>query len=263
MLSLVTIILSGCTLEQQKPKSFTETEEETKARYDKLLACKPNKPLSKGELYEKAMIQYWENNTNSAFNADAVAYESEMEKPKEYRNKLIGNEYQIKCNLTYHEDGTPDKVINDICYPYQVYQFKNLRDFYFGNYKESKNKNLADFIVNNKAQVYRWDKQPPIYKAENYNKDVDFMVRQNLYSLSIYPTDCCKLLSYNELLQKDTNHIYAHRWYKEILPLESLYNHNFLVIKTSYGILNPPYQEYYSVYPITQCGEIITFKFFN
>lgn len=258
----LTLALIGCKKQPYAPPK--ETKEETQARYTKMLACKPDEPLSKGELYEKAMISYWKYNTNSAFSADYAAYETEMEKPKLYRNELAGNEYQIKCGLTYHTDGTPDKVTKDVCYPYQVYQFDNLRDFYFVDDKDFKNKNINDFIINNKAQVYRWDKQPPIYKAENYHKDVDFMVRHQTYYLDIYPTDCCKLLSYDEVLQRNKSSTYAYRWHEESVPIEMLQQNNFLLIKKLYNIITqPPYKESYSIYPVTHCGDILTYKFFT
>lgn len=254
----VVIYLSGC---EKKPTSFLETKEERQARYNKILSCKPDKPLSKGELYEKAMVQYWQHKTNSAFNADADAYETELEKPEEYRRNLRGDEYKEACSLTYHKDGTPDKVTNDVCYPYQVYQFDDLKDFSFGDDKEYKNKNLTDFIVNNKAQVYRWDKQPPIYKAENYNKDVDFMVRQSVRNVNIYPKDCCKLFSYEEIInQQNSGKFYFSKWDKDIAPMNTLTGYNFLTIKNLYNVFdNKRYETTYWLIPITECGDILTY----
>lgn len=254
---LVAIILGGCEKKPYSPPQ--ETKEETKARYDKLLACKLDKPLSKGELYEKAMVQYWQYRTYSAFGADYTAYEIETEKPKEYRNKLAGNEYQIRCGLTYHPDGTPDKVTRDVCYPYQVYQFDDLKDFYFGYDRELKNKNLNDFIANNKAQVYRWDKQPPIYTTEHYSKDVDFMVMHSRSS-GIYPKDCCKLLSYEEILNQEKNNVnYSHNWDWTATPIESLSHLNFLSIKLITNMdKNNNIDTINILHPVTKCGDILT-----
>lgn len=258
----ITFIISGC--DNEKPYSPTrEPREQVQARYNKMLACQPKMPLSRSELYEKAMLEYWKRRTRSAFSADAAAYSTELEKPKLYRNKLNGDEYKIKCGLTYYPDGTPDKVTNDICYPYQVYQFDELKDFYFFDDKEYKNKNLNDFIINNQAKVYRWDKQLPIYKAKNYNKDVDFMVRHDVYTLDIYPKDCCKLLTYNEVLEQEKNGIsFYDNWRTDVAPIESLSQYSFLIIKTLYDIIGrtttePPYKENYDIFAITHCGEIL------
>lgn len=205
------------------------------------------------------MVQYWKEKTDYAFRADYNAYESEMEKPKLYRNELTGNEYKNQCGLTYHTDGTPDKVTNDVCYPYQVYQFDDLKDFYFGDDKQFKNKNLNDFIVNNKAQVYRWDKQPPIYTAEHYNKDVDFMVRHSIDKPDIYPKDCCKLLSYDEVLDKEKSGVfYFSGWRRTLLYKEALSNHYFLSIKTiDIRFQDNTIEDTYFLYPITHCGDIL------
>ncbi|MBE9577678.1 MULTISPECIES: hypothetical protein [Moraxella] len=253
----ITLAITSCEKKPYSPPQ--ETKEETKARYDKLLACKPDKPLSKGELYEKAMVQYWQKKTDYAFRADYNAYESEMEKPKLYRNKLAGNEYQFKCGLTYHADGTPDKVTNDICYPYQVYQFDDLNDFYFGDDKESKNKNIYDFIKNNNAQVYRWDKQPPIYTKEHYNKDVDFMVRHSIDRVRIYPKDCCKLLNYQEVLSQEKNGVFYYSgWSRSLVSKEHLSKHHFLSIKTiETRFHDNTVEDTYFLYPITHCGKIL------
>lgn len=77
--------------------------------------------------------------------------------------------------------------------------------------------------------------------------------------VSIYPKDCCKLLSHEEVVNAEKNGVfYFSRWDFRIAPEETLTNYNFLSIKELDALSNNEgFKHYYELYPITNCGDIL------
>lgn len=243
----VFIIAQGCSDKPQKPPAI-DLEAEAK----ELLACTPNTPLSKGELYERAMVDFLQKETSKAWMADYWRWEHQQEKPSYERTELNGDEIAKLCGLTYDWLGRPKKITKDRCYPYQITKYDKYHDLIY----ENKNKTFEQFIADSEAKVYRPNISPPIYKSENYNKDVDFVIVHNRGYETVYPKDCCKLISYDEASSKKKFTM----WGATYVPDNQLSQFNVLMIKTwifSHRENNKfiP-KENYRFYAVSSCGKL-------
>ncbi len=167
-----------------------------------------------------------------------------------------------QCGLTWTFLGKPDKITKDTCYPLVVRGLQTFAEF--------ENKNYKELIEDRGGFVYKPGIDPPLYKAEFYNKDVEFSVIDRRPRTGyLMPRDCCKLMSYEKVtaLEKNIDEgdsweaVIFTGWNWRLLPLTSLEKHFFLVTKywdfqaqSKFG-----YREVYSYQPITHCGKLITY----
>lgn len=247
-LLILYLLFCGCSNKPKTPPTI-DYQEQT----EKLLACKPDKPLSKGELYERAMVDFFQEETNEFWWEDYERWNKEQEKPPIEREELNGDEVAQLCGLTYDWLGRPKAITKDRCYPYQITKYDNYHDL---TYHKDQAKSFEQFIVDSEAKVYRWDKQPPIYKAENYNKDVDFIVIHKY--ATIYPKDCCKLISYEEAKNREA---YIPSFYDmpEDVPkqLNVLMIKNWIFSHKDNGKLIS--KNNYHFYAVSPCGKILPY----
>ncbi len=162
--------------------------------------------------------------------------------------------------------GKPDKITNDRCYPWKVTAYEAFSDLQKG--PEHPEKSFTEFIQNRGGIVYYPDRDPPLYKAEFYNKDVDFSVVHAMPTgYWVYPKDCCNIMTYKEVLAlkeqfRDTDSREAwvtSFWNDSILSIDQLKNNYFLVTKffTYREFSKKGYSTTYFYSPITNCGKLI------
>lgn len=249
---IISLVLCACSDKPKKPP-IPDLKEEA----EKLLACTPDTPLSKGELYERAMVDFLQKETDKAWWGDYYNWDYQQDKMPDERAELNGDEVAKMCGLTYNWLGRPKAITKDRCYPYQITKYDEYRDFDYRYQARS----FESFLVNSEAKVYRPNIDLPIYKAENHDKDVDFvLIHNNSVRESLYPKDCCKLITYNEMEYRDTilrgfNHIPSY------IPKNQLQQLGILEIKEwgydydKNGKKIP--KDHHSFYAISPCGKII------
>lgn len=244
---LISVIIQGCSDKPKKPPAIDH-----KAQAKELLACVPDTPLSKGELYERAMVDFLQKETDFAWEADYHIWDYQQEKPEYERKEFDGDEVAKLCGLTYDWLGKPKAITKDRCYPYQITKYDEYHDLVY----ENKGQSFESFIASSQAKVYRPNMDPPIYKTENYNKDVDFVVVHNREYNDIYPKDCCKLISYDEAQSRK---VYIRSFYH--IPENQSKKLNVLMIKTwifshkENERLIP--EDRYRFYTISPCGKVL------
>lgn len=251
-LFIICLVMCGCN---EPPKRPPVIDRETYIK--ELLSCTPDKPLSKGELYERAMVDFLQEKTDEAWWGDYQRWEYQQEKPPIEREKFNGDEVAQLCGLIYNWLGRPKAITKDRCYPYHITKYDEYQDFDYRHQARS----FESFLVSSEAKVYRPNIDPPIYKAENHDKNVDFvLIHNNSVRESLYPKDCCKLITYNEMKYRDAmlrgfNHIPSH------IPKNQLQQLSILEIKEwgydydKNGKKIP--KDHHSFYVISPCGRII------
>lgn len=246
-LFIICLVMCGCNEPPKRPPAI-----DYEAQAKELLACTPDTPLSKGELYERAMVDFLQKETDFAWEADYWRWDYQQEKPPIEREKFNGDEVAKLCGLTYDWLGRPKAITKDRCYPYHITKYDEYHDLVY----ENKGHSFESFIANSQAKVYRPNIDPSIYKAENHNKDVDFVVVHNRGAEDIYPKDCCKLISYDEAQSRKA---YIRSFYH--MPENQPKQLSVLMIKTwifshkENGRLIP--EDRYRFYAISPCGRII------
>lgn len=244
---IISLVLCACSDKPKKPP-IPDLKEEA----EKLLDCTPDMPLSKGELYERAMVDFLQKETDFAWEADYHIWDYQQEKPEYERKEFDGDEVAKLCGLTYDWLGRPKAITKDRCYPYQIKKYDEYHDLVY----ENKGHSFESFIASSQAKVYRPNIDPPIYKAENYNKDVNFVVVHNRGYRDFYPKDCCKLISYDEAQSRKA---YIRSFYH--MPENQSKQLNVLMIKTwifshkENERLIP--EDLYRFYAISPCGKIL------
>lgn len=258
-LLLFVLLLSACQTEEEKRQAHLE----------ELLSCKPETPLSKGELYERAMQDYWKYRMEWVWEADKYLIEKQEE---EYSglgwlapsvDKKIATK---KCGLTWTWLGKPDKITKDTCYPRKITQYHTVEDSIY-SYKHPE-KTIEEFLKNRGAKSYRLERDPPLYRAEFYNKDTDFTVVHAMpASYDFYPKDCCTLMTIqgikafrDEYREQWKEGIWVHGWRKDMIKKHIDNSYLFLVVKYFYGSTEKRgYSIDYYYYPISHCGKLITY----
>lgn len=246
-LFIIYLVICGCG---ELPKTPPAINPVPSAK--ELLSCMPDKPLLKGELYELAMVDFLQEETDKAWWGDYWRWKYQQEISPDERVELNDDEVAQLCGLTYNWLGKPKAITKERCYPYQIKKYDGYQDFAY----KYKGQSFEQFIVDSEAKVYRPNIDEPIYKAENYNKDVDFVLIHNKYFESLYPKDCCKLISYDEAEKKK-----AIIRGDEYIPKSQLQNFSVLEVKEWYskfennGKIEP--KERYHFFLVSFCGKIV------
>lgn len=256
-LLLFALLLSACQTEDKKRQAHLE----------ELLSCKPETPLSKGELYELAMQDYWHQHMEKVWSADKemVEWQEENNYGDIFSGPIDKKVATKRCGLTWTWLGKPDKITKNACYPRKITQYHTFNDLNWSAHVDEY-EDFDVFMESRDAIYYHPDSDPPIYLAENYNKPVNFsMVEAQPRSFSIYPKDCCSLTTYQEikLLEKSLEgrkEILLFRNEGGSIPNKEITNYSFLIIKTYMSTLsqNTPYHIIYRYYPISHCGQLLT-----
>ncbi len=250
---LLSLHLAGCD-EPTYQRSREEIDRENAENF----ACKLEKPLTKGELYERAMQDYWNNQITMLWDIDKAFYEEKKSYTGSYTPKDMGTKV---CGLTWTWLGKPKSIEKNTCYPLKVTKYHKFKELFFGA-----EKTFEKFMENRVEQVYRPEIDSPLYTADFYNKDNKFsVVLFNPFSYRVFPRDCCKLTTYQEILDLEEQHknfssneVFITRSKNKRMSKEELRNYYFLVIK--YLLWNSQsekgYDEGYEYYQISHCGKI-------
>lgn len=109
-------ILTSCT----KEENITDEQrfEQQRANFLKQASCKPEKALSQGEIYAKAMQQYWQESIDGLFTIDKFLNE---EFPK---GDGLHTETQDICELNI----VSRKIYSNYCYPWKISTVQNLEE---------------------------------------------------------------------------------------------------------------------------------------
>lgn len=263
-LLLLTFLLSAC---QNK-------EEKRQARLEELLSCKPEIPLSKGELYERAMQDYWKQQMKWVWEADKYLIEKQEEEGYgglSWLSPPVDKKVATKkCGLTWTWLGKPDKITKDSCYPRKITKAKyhTFDDLAYSS--EHPEKTFEEFMKNRGARFYHPESDPPIYTAEYYNKPVDFSIVDSAPGrYNVYPKDCCTLMTYQEgkaleeevkvLREKYNGQWSADIWTHNLDVFEKYKNKNYyLMIKNFRWSPNERgYSITYYSHPISYCGQLL------
>ena len=215
-----------------------------KKQYIQELSCVPEKPIDKGIIYAEALKQYW------PWEMDSIWYRYRQNKRGEhptgaYDGELDAERIKRKCGLEENIWGK-HWFRKDDCFP-KVLQNENHNDI---------------------AYVYKPQERNYLYKPENNNKDVDFIVK---FSNVIYPKNCCKLLTYEEV-KNEMNYL---RKIKE----KEMNNHKFYIHDIKYEDINLLSKLYFlrvfrydesnvaggeiRYLSISQCGKVPHFAYFQ
>lgn len=249
---LLSLHLAGCD-EPTYQRSREEIDRENAENF----ACKLEKPLTKGELYERAMQDYWNNQITMLWDLDRAFYEERKSYTGSYTPKDMGTEM---CGLTWTWLGKPKSIEKSTCYPLKITKYHEFKDFLFTE------ETFEQFMKKRVEQVYRPEIDSPIYTADFYNKDNNFSVAQfNPFGYRVYLRDCCKLMSYQETLDLEEQYkdfslheVFDMRFEDKRMSKEELRNYSYLVIKYLTLASQPEkrYVENYGYYQVSHCGRI-------
>lgn len=218
--------------------------------YLKELNCVPEQPIDKGIIFAETMKQYWL--------AEMAYLWDRYNSPKEMSNYEVDNVKNV-CGLEWKKSwiGPDTKTITqDNCYPFIV---------------------KAD----GSKKVYKPEIDNYVYKPEFYNKDTDFIVLRNAtnndesdnfgYPNSAYPKDCCKLLTYQEMIEEqnhiDENEFKVWKYYMDTENRRNTWYHisdNELLSKMFFLRIKHKDKIGYEIayYPVSQCGKVPFFTYY-
>ncbi len=268
---------------QESVRYFYETDhqrnrrkdKELLAKYHELLACKPEKPLSEGELYARAMQDYWRHEMASVWRSNAYLDEKFG---KELPSGASESPWALGSFCRYIRD--PDKPLainDDNCYPRILRQDNTLEKFYQRAEELQNDKPMIDDLLQ-RNEMYRPETEGYLYTPDLYHREARFAV----YSTALmrwYPKDCCTIVSYEQMMKLDQQAkiggglgglpYYSPNWRSDLMPEKKINNYflitkylNILPIKKTlsrYFYENDIYQyKYrYRYRPITSCGKIL------
>lgn len=231
-----------------------------RGHHAELLACRPERPLSKGELYEQAMRDYWNNQMNWAWVADKYLVEDFGAEDNDIATKA--------CGLTRTWWGKPKQITNEVCYPWKIAKQQNAKDYFYTD--TDSEDTYTEFLQNRGGIVYHPESDPPLYTEEFHSQDVNFSVVHSMPgSYWTYPEDCCKLMTYEQILALKEQYadqsldkevrVSFFEWSSSKLSTEemdSLRNNYFLVIKVLSFDYGYGFSPMYFYNPISDCGRL-------
>ncbi|ASK27277.1 hypothetical protein [Neisseria chenwenguii] len=261
--------------EERKERLHQEAlvrEEQRRQEFLKQASCKPEKPLSKGEIYALAMQDYWKIQMNELWGAEEkIDWWKELgifldEIPSDINEKI--------CQLERDEDGKPIRFGNKACYPWKLTEYDTFEKLQEWKDNGGKAENLEDLFGNEWRGEYYDPEKGFLQQPDFYNKESDFAVVQRDYGGTVwYPRDCCGLLSYDETVQNglDSQVVYsglANLSGKKNEIFKKMY---FLTIRfkyIDYNVKSDSGLEYvvsygknenyiFRVFPVSSCGKVI------
>ncbi|MBQ9682640.1 MAG: hypothetical protein IJV35_05145 [Neisseriaceae bacterium] len=253
-------IISGIIYLQyvQSKKSNNGSGTYIRKKYLKELSCIPKKPIDKGVIFAEAMQQYWQSDIDYIWhyyerNINSSAVEDQYS--AEQLGAKCGMEKKFWGKRWFSEDN---------CYPLVI------------------NSNGSEF-------VYKPEQDGYLYEAKYYDQDTPFEVMSGRDRLKmVYPKDCCRLLTYQEIIKEQTEiekqynsskinlirkYIETERFNKDTqigwyVDDEHLLNQVlFLRIKSQITEWVPrkPLNNWTSIeyYPVSLCGKVPYFTYYN
>lgn len=224
-----------------------------KERMIKWHSCQPEKPLSKGEIYAKAMQEYWYRKMEWVLNFDKYNDEN--------MGLIDGFRHRENANMCSIED---DKFESDFCYPW-VINFptldKMLEKHYNILYKIDNY--YLEFIKGElNGKPYKPEENDFLYQSKHYNENTSFSLIHHYYSrLSMYESDCCKLVDYDDYQKDLTNHNLKNkiwrRWIEEDISQDILEKVYFLrVEKIDFHVSFSDDKKFIDYFLVNHCGNL-------
>ena len=155
----------------QSTKTNNDNGKYIRKQYLKELSCIPKKPIDKGVIFAEAMKQYWQADINYIWHF----YDSNINSTA-WDEQSWAEEIKNKCGLEKNFWGNERWFNKDTCYP-----------------------NVTN--ANGSKFVYKPEQDEYLYKPQHYNQDTPFEVIREEH---IYPKDCCRLLTYQEMIKEQT-----------------------------------------------------------
>ncbi|ROV57049.1 hypothetical protein [Neisseria chenwenguii] len=192
--------------EERKERLHQEAlvrEEMLKQEFLKQASCKPEKPLSKGEIYALAMQDYWKIQMNELWGAEEEI--SQLKEEGQFSDEVPSDINEKICQLERDEDGKPIRFGNKACYPWKLTEYDTFEKLQEWKDNGGKAENLEDLFGNEWKGEYYDPEKGFLQQPDFYNKESDFaVVQRSMNETRWYPRDCCGLLSYDEVIQKKT-----------------------------------------------------------
>lgn len=194
--------------------------------------CRPQFALSKEELFELAMEDYFQILITGIWDDDLDTQEFY---PLYYRPTF----YKNICGLERDACGKPIRMSQQVCYPHKISHYRTLESLTqrlievgdTADYQE-----LLTPILS--ATPYKPNENIPIYRGEFYNQDTDFSV---IYSktgaVRFYAQDCCRLLSYEEAVEDYENFRQSGMKKLDILKPSEKYGDKYHFLRVAYYVL--------------------------
>lgn len=238
-----------------KMLSYEEKKELYLQKIEEMTSCQPEIPLSKGEIYAKAMQEYWRRQMNWVLNYDEYLGTDDA-----------GFKITANSELCKIEDG---HFKSTYCYPWRIdlpITLEYLQKKYPTYIKEGYLYGVKNLL---QGKIYDPKKEDYLYQPEYYNQDAPFSIIQN-YELNKhwYAPDCCRLVDYedyekiDDLNNKNIIKGLVLRKWDSNFPKDKLQKINFLRLKVHY-LNTSGFPEFntdgFSIYyiPVNHCGNII------
>lgn len=260
------------------PMRQARKDKELLVRYNEQLACRPEKPLSEGELFARAMQDYWRHEMASVWRSNAYL---DAQFGKELPSGASESPWALGPFCRYIRD--PDKPLainDDNCYPRILRQDNTLEKFYQRAEELQNDKLMFDDLLQ-RNEIYRPENVTYLYTPNLYNREANFAV----YSTALtrwYPKDCCTIVSYEQMMKLDQQAkigggidglpYYSPNWRSDLILEKRINNKYFLITKylnispvkkTLYRYFHDSdmyrdiYHYEYRYRPITPCGKIL------
>lgn len=198
-------IIAAFTLDKQ-PKAMKEINDEKILRkYIDILSCVPEQQIDKEVIFAEAMKQYWQYKMDKLWDEDKNL------------NNIHNFPYRVKivedhCGLKFNWRGKPSKMTKETCYPWVV-SYKDLDELFqallshkfefHGNHREYVESAFRQRMYSLNAKPYNPKTDANIYLGE---QNFSIIKRDGATYTDFYPADCCSLLSYQEIAEKDENY---------------------------------------------------------
>ncbi len=189
-----------------------QKEEALRQEAAAFFACKPEKPLSREKLFARAMQNYWRREMERLWALDKALGEDEF---PPVTTDITDN----TCGLVRDKRGNPLTISRDTCYPWKITEYDTLEKLrtriqdvpdllteWWSTNKQASADNTYDIIVREilRGQVIHPERELPYSPEDLKGGRAGFaIIRHDGPGIWWYEPDCCKLMTYGELPEKD------------------------------------------------------------
>ncbi len=189
-----------------------QKEEQLRQEAAAFFACKPEKPLSREEVFARAMQNYWRREMERLWALDKALGEDEF---PPVTTDITDN----TCGLVRDKRGNPLTISRDTCYPWKITEYGTLEKLrariqdvpdllteWWSTNKQASADNTYDIIVREilRGQVIHPERELPYSPEDLKGGRAGFaIIRHDGPGIWWYEPDCCKLMTYGELPEKD------------------------------------------------------------
>lgn len=204
-----------------------QKEEQLRQETAAFYACRPEKPLSREELLARAMQNYWRREMERLWALDKALGEDEI---PPVTTHITDN----TCGLVRDKRGNPLTISRDTCYPWKIREYNSEEELRAKiravpylleerwkkvKWKEERDSNTGllvgrledglstyEYIVQEilHGQVMHPERELPYLPGELKNDRASFsVIHHEGARTSWYGPDCCKLVTYDEIKEKE------------------------------------------------------------